>query len=190
MMDYLAHKQTQGLETSRSELNPMIEAVVRQFGITWLDEANGSNPVQRVWASRDALATNELLNFADAVQKLEVVDKDWLERQVSIIKGVDAGTRAGAIFEVLALGLLRSSGMTVRPCGSGHPGYDALVELPDQSSLLVSVKNHGMSSSEIEFRRHAKEVDQIFTDWLAQHALTGELRILCKNCLSSRDGRA
>jgi len=35
---------------------------------------------------RDAIATNELLNFGDAVENFERVDPDWLRERVSIIK--------------------------------------------------------------------------------------------------------
>ncbi len=53
------------------------------------------NPLQRLWKCRDALATNELLNFGDAVEGFEKVDADWLAEQVEIVKAGDEGNRAG-----------------------------------------------------------------------------------------------
>jgi hypothetical protein len=177
MIDYLANRQTSGLFTDRAELNAKLDALARYFDLSWL-ETDGTNPLQILWKNRDALATNELLNFGDAVENFEAVDAGWLERQVTAIKTGDDGNRAGAIFELLGLNLFLSAGNKVVPSSNSNPGYDGVVELPDQSTLLVSIKNHGMTSYERFFHKNAKELDDQFTGWLRQHGLSGvELRI-------------
>jgi hypothetical protein len=138
--------------------------------------------------SRDAIATNELLNFGDAVENFEKVDANWLRKHVSVIKAGDEGNRAGAIFELLGLNIFLSAGNRVIPAGSSNPGYDGVVELPDQASLLVSIKNHGMTSYERFFQRNAEDLDEQFTDWLRMHAVSGvELRIQCSGRLDSTE---
>lgn len=178
--DYLTNRQTAGLAGDRVELNAKLDAIARFFDLDWLT-ADGTNPLQLLWKSRDAIATNELLNFGDAVANFEPVDADWLRERVSVIKTADEGNRAGAIFELLGLNTYLSAGNKVVPTASSNPGYDGVVELPDQSSLLVSIKNHGMTSHERFFQKNAAELDSQFTGWLKQHGRSGvELRILCQ----------
>jgi len=185
MTDYFTDRQTAGLGTDQVELNAKLDAIARYFDLDWLT-ADGANPLQLLWKSRDAIATNELLNFGDAVENFERVDADWLRERVSLIKTGDEGNRAGAIFELLGLNTYLSAGNKVVPSASSNPGYDGVVELPDQSSLLISIKNHGMTSYERFFHKNAKELDDQFTGWLKQHARSGvELRILCQGRLDA-----
>ena len=185
MTDYLINRQTAGLGADYAELNAKLDAIARYFDFDWLT-ADGVNPLQLLWRSRDAIATNELLNFGDAVENFERVDPDWLRERVSIIKTGDEGNRAGAIFELLGLNTYLSAGNKVAPSASSNPGYDGVVELPDQSSLLVSIKNHGMTSYERFFHKNAKELDDQFTEWLKLHSRGGvELRILCQGRLDA-----
>jgi hypothetical protein len=180
MIDHLAHRQTAGLNTSHTELNAKLDAIARQFGIDWLT-ADGDNPLQVLWKNRDALSTNELLNFGDALENFEKIDSGWLGEQVSIIKDVDEGNRAGAIFELLGLNMFVSASSKVVPAARSNPGYDGEVELPDKSSLLVSIKNHGITSYEKFFQKNAKQLDDQFQGWLEKHRQSGiELRILCQ----------
>jgi hypothetical protein len=187
MIDHLAGRQMSGLGTDRAELNGKLEALACHFDLDWL-KAGGSNPLQILWGNRDALATNELLNFGDAVKNFEGVDSGWLEKQVSAIKADDAGNRAGAIFELLGLNFFLFAKNKVSPTRGSNPGYDGVVELPDQSTLLVSIKNHGMTSYETFFQRKAKELDDQFTEWLRVHGRSGvELRIVCPTHLETTE---
>jgi hypothetical protein len=185
--DYLASRQTAGLGGDRKELNAKLDAIVRYFDLNWLT-AEGTNPLQLLWKSRDAIATNELLNFGDAVANFEPVNTDWLGKRVSVIKTADEGNRAGAIFELLGLNFYVSGGHKVVPSGNSNPGYDGAIELPDNSSLLVSIKNHGITSHEKFFRKNSKELDDQFTGWLKQHAWSGvEVRIQCRDHLNAAE---
>ncbi len=184
MTDYLAHRQAAGLGTDRTELNAKFEALARHFGIDWLT-TEGGNPLQILWKRRDALATNELLNFGDAVEGFESADPAWLKRQVKHVKGGDEGNRSGAIFELLGLNTFLAAGAKVVPSSSSNPGYDAVIELPGPTSLLVSIKNHGMTSHERSFRRYAKELDDQFQSWMTTNGISGELRIGSKHALDT-----
>ena len=187
MTDHFAGRETAGLAGDHVELNAKLDAIARHFDIDWLT-ANDANPLQILWKSRDALATNELLNFGDAIENFEKVDADWLRGQVSLIKTGDDGNRSGAIFELLGLNIFLSAGNKVIPSPSSNPGYDGIVELPGQSSLLVSIKNHGMTSYEKSFHENAKELDDQFKGWLRRHAGSGvELRILCQGRLDATE---
>jgi hypothetical protein len=184
---YLASRQTADLSGDRNELNAKLDAIVRNFDLAWLT-AGGTNPLQLLWNSRDALATNELLNFGDAVANFESVDANWLRGRVSVVKTGDEGNRAGAIFELLGLNFYLSAGHKVLPSGNSNPGYDGSIELPDNSSLLVSIKNHGITSHEKFFRRNSKELDDQFTRWLKQHTWSGvELRVQCRDHLNATE---
>ncbi|TXL70492.1 hypothetical protein FHP25_34265 [Vineibacter terrae] len=56
--------------TSPGELNGKLEAIATAFGLDWLEEA-GESPIQVFWKRKDALATNEFLNFGDAIERLQ-----------------------------------------------------------------------------------------------------------------------
>jgi hypothetical protein len=177
MTTYLSERQNAVTTANPAELEGMLAAIARNFGLGWLTQS-GNNPVQILWNRRDALATNELLNFGNAIAEFETVDANWLDRQVDVIKTSDAGNRAGAIFELLALNFFRAAGNKVIPSPGNNPGYDGIVELKDGSSLVVSLKNHGLSSNENDFIKKAAALDQKFQEWLQQQALNGvEVRI-------------
>jgi hypothetical protein len=185
MTDHLANRQTAGLNVDLGELSAKLEALARHFGIDWLT-AQGDNPLQALWKCRDGLATNELLNFGDAIENFEKVDSAWLTEKVQGVKTGDDGNRAGAIFELLGLNFFLSTGNTVLPSKGSNPGYDGIVQLPNQSSLLVSIKNHGMTSHEQFFQKNAKELDEQFQAWLRRHSASGtELRVIADKHLDS-----
>ncbi|PWB90933.1 hypothetical protein C5688_08715 [Methylocystis sp. MitZ-2018] len=183
--DHLASRQRAGLGNDLKELNDKLEAIARNFSVEWLD-ADGDNPLQKLWKRRDALATNELLNFGDAIEGFEKVDESWLSEKVQIVKSGDEGNRSGAIFELLGLNTFLFAGNNVIPAKSSNPGYDGTVTLNDGSSWLVSIKNHGMTSYHRFFQKNAKEVDGQFQRWLAKHSASGtELRIFAQKYLDA-----
>lgn len=185
MIDHLAYRQASGLNMSRAKLNAKLESIARQFGLDWL-EACGSNPLKILWGSRDALSTNELLNFGDAIEAFEKIDPNWLSSKVHLIKNSDEGNRSGAIFELMGLNLYVAAGNKTVPSGGANPGYDGVVELPDRSSLLVSIKNHGPTSHERFFLHNARQLDQQFQAWLEKHRQSGiELRIFAQGHLDA-----
>jgi len=120
--------------------------------------------VQALWSRKDAQSTNELLLLGDAIANLSTADAKWMERQADLIKNGDAGTRAGALFELLGLNLFHAPGQQVLPATANNPGYDGSVILDGGSSLMLSIKNHGISSKETEFRSKAEKAKDVFVE--------------------------
>ena len=143
--DYLSKRQNV-VQGAATELNAKLAALALAFDETWL-KADSGHPLQALWRRQDALATNELLNFGDAMERLHQEAPAWLKGQVRVIKTGDAGQSAGAIFEVLALNLFSRQFCRVIPAPDLMPGFDGTLVLNDDFRVLVSVKNHGMSSS-------------------------------------------
>jgi hypothetical protein len=142
-------------------LNFRLEAVAKRFGADWLVRDDG-NPVQKLWSRKDAQSTNELLLLGDAIVNHSAADAIWVTRQVDDIKTGDAGTRAGALFKLLGLNLFHGPGQRVLPAPANNPGYDASIVFDDGSSLMLSIKNHGISSREAEFRAQAEQAKDVF----------------------------
>ena len=91
--DYIFGRQNV-VRADVAELNSKLESLAQVFEEAWLT-ANDKHALQQLWARQDALATNELLNFGDAVQRLHQESPEWLRGQVRSIKIGDAGQSAG-----------------------------------------------------------------------------------------------
>jgi hypothetical protein len=179
--DYLTGRQNPS-KGSHTELNAKLAAIVASFSEAWLTQA-GASPLQRLWARIDGLATVELLNFGDAVERMRGEDPVWLAGQVKIVKGKDLGNAAGAIFEILGLNLFSRDWCSVIPAPAAKPGFDGTLALNDGSRVLVSIKNHGMSSYEQQYRSSAARLDTALRNKLRQHGLRdAELRVLMNVC--------
>jgi hypothetical protein len=171
--DYLSERQNAVTQNAaeKTVLNTYLETIADQFGLTWLD-SDGGNPVQKLWRSQDVMATNELLNLGRAVQNLLQADARWTRRRIGHIKSSDQGQRAGAIFEILGLDLFNRPGQRVIPARDDQQGYDGRVVLQD-SSLIVSIKNHGLSNNEATFLQRADEIHREFLNRLEQSRANG-----------------
>ena len=145
MIDYLAHRQNLISEVPVAELNGYLATLATEFGQDWL-ERDDRNPIQILWKRRDGLATNELLLLGQAVRTLMKANAAWTRRQVKRMRSTEAGTRAGAIFEVFGLNLFATPTQAIEPAKESNPGYDGRVVLEDGSSLILSLKNHGISA--------------------------------------------
>lgn len=187
MTDYLSMRQNAIREASAVELNARLEAVASEFKLEWL-ESPGENPVQRIWQRKDAFSTNELLLLGDAIANMLAADPAWTRRQIKQIKQGDTGRQAGAIFELLGLNLFCGPNQVVRPAPSGNPGYDGTVYFPDHSSLMVSIKNHGISYAERTFRKAAEDAGTSFVKILERRGINGiELRAFASEHPKSAD---
>jgi hypothetical protein len=187
--DYLADRQN-AVQADPEELNAMLATLVEVLGGDWLS-ADGGHPLQMLWGRRDALATSELLNFGDAVQRLHQESPGWLKGQVRLVKTGEAGQSAGALFEIIALSLFSRNSCRVIPASEGMPGFDGTVVLKDGARILISVKNHGMSTREREFLGNARAFDTEFQAQLATQSLRDvELNILATRSLNAGDFRS
>ncbi|MGO8504136.1 hypothetical protein AB9F35_21880 [Rhizobium leguminosarum] len=184
LKDYLSGRQNV-LQEQASELNTKLQAIAFAFGEGWLNSED-AHPLQALWQRQDALATNELLNFGDAVERLQQEASAWLKGQVRAIKTGDAGQAAGAIFEILALNLFSRQSCLVVPAPDSMPGFDGTLLLDDDSRVLISVKNHGLSTREREFLTEAKAIDEEFKALLKAQALSGlDVNVLAAKHLDS-----
>ena len=169
--DFLSTRQNPIPEAPVDVSNRMLEAIADEFGVRWL-EAGGETPVQQLWRRRDWLATCELLTLGDAIEHLRTIDPAWTRRQVAEMKSDDSGTRSGAAFEILGLNLFRGA-HAIEPASPNNPGYDGRIRFRDGSSLILSIKNHGISSGELYFRDRAASVRDAFVDALRRRRMNG-----------------
>ena len=178
MFDYLSGRQNAVRGEDPAKLNALLEAVAAEFGIAWLKSADG-NPLQLLWARRDALATEELLLLGDSVTALKAANPAWTQHQISQMKSVNLGEVHGAAFELLGLNLFNAPGQRVAPAPKNAAGYDGSVFFSDASSLMLSIKNHGVSAHEQRFRKDAQMVLDSFLAAMTRHALNScSLRIV------------
>jgi hypothetical protein len=135
--DYLSRRQNVVNQDPAAipEFNAHLDALADRFGLSWLESDDGS-PVQQLWRSTDALATNELLNLGRAVQNLSARNARWIERQVNIVKSPNPGRRAGAIFELLAfIPQALASIMSTSDFNPDHRALPRIFANPKESQL-------------------------------------------------------
>jgi hypothetical protein len=174
-----AHRQTAHLAAmGDAEINRRLEALATSFGKDWL-EADGGHPLQKLWARGDALATNQLVLVGDAIFLLTATNGKWVADQVRDIKQGNDNARRGAMFELLALSMLKAP--TVVPTPRNHPGYDAVLVMADNASLLVSLKSYGKSVHEQSFEAECETTERVFTQALTTLKVSGlSLRVVAK----------
>lgn len=179
--DYIGKRQNALQGVDPAELNSRLEAVVSAVGQEWLGQ-DKSHPLQRLWARRDYLATNELLLLGDAIRGLSALDSNWVADRVRVLRDGDPNNRIGAVFELLGLNYLRVPPQTVLPLRSGTPGYDGTVRFGDGALLHLSLKNYGASHREREVQSHGEEIRSELVTALRMRSATGlGLRIFAKH---------
>ena len=150
------------LHFSAAEMERIFKVIADQFTIEWL-EAYSNNPMNLLWHRNDTLATVELTTFGICLEKLVAIDPDWVKHQVTLIKGDDRKNQRGAIFEILALGMMKSNNQIVKPAKANNKGWDGLVQLEDGKSLRVSIKNFDDSTRYWEFHGKSSHLEYILT---------------------------
>lgn len=163
-MTYFGNRQNQ-TSVSDEELEPIFASIADSFNLKWLKTA-GVNPLQLVWNRRDALSTNELFNFGDALQRVKAIDAKWVKDQIKHIKSDHPNNRNGAIFEINAVGLLATSEYSVEPAKGNNPGFDAILKLDNKKTMRISLKNYGDSVHFQTFNANCKKVEVKLKDVL------------------------
>lgn len=176
MTDYFSNRQNPIPEAPVDESNRLLEAIADEFGTNWLD-AGSDNPLQQLWQRKDSLATAELLTLGDAVRRLRAIDAEWTRNRINEMMSQDQGTRSGATFELLGLNLFHGA-TVIEPARANNPGCDGLVRFSDGSSLLLSIKNHGVTSGEGEFRARSASVRDAFIKGLRQRSMNGVQQLI------------
>lgn len=169
-MDYLSKRQNPVQNGNLPELNAMLCAVVHEFGEEWLT-THGDNPLQILWSRKDALGTNELLLFGNAIIKGQAADPNWVKRHVDVIQSPDSNNRQGAFFELLAMSMFACDGVQILPARKNNPGYDGTIILNGGASIQVSLKSHGLSAHQRLFNERSSEIETILVSLIGQRGI-------------------
>ena len=175
MVDYLAHRQNAIHEIPEHEINLWFDKMLKYLGgdIWLMKSSNNGHPIVKLWNRKDYMATNELINFAYAVNTMDEIDSRWTAQIMKEVSGKDINNAHGAIFEILALSLFSDSCQVI-PAPKGYPGIDGTLKCEDGTKINLSLKYYGMSNAE---QRFYKLMDSI------EDELKRELE--CRNLLSA-----
>ena len=146
-------------KASNEEMEAIFQSITEHFSYKWLKSPR-NNPIQKLWNRKDALSTNELYFFGICLKELSTQNSKWLKQQVALIKSDQSNNRQGALWEILALGILSSEGQKVVPAKMNTAGYDGTVSFEDLKTIKVSLKNYGDSAHQREFNSYAKKVEE------------------------------
>jgi hypothetical protein len=151
---------------------------------------DGDHPLQKLWNRKDALATNQLVWFGDAVLRMRAVGSRWADAELKKVKADSSEqgiNRKGAAFEILGLGIFTER-LRVVPRSSGNPGYDGTLHFPDGGRLDLSLKNYGASTHERGVQDQGRELEEKFCKVLQALSLNGlHLRVIAKRYPSDAD---
>jgi hypothetical protein len=158
MGKYFENRQN-ATKATEEEMDAIFGCVVEYFSHKWLKSPR-SHPLQKLWNRKDALSTNELYFFGSCIKELSRQDAKWLKQQVTLIKSDQSNNRQGAIWEILALGILFSPHQRITPAKLNNAGYDGTLSFEDLKAVNISLKNYGDSAHLKEFNRYAKQVEE------------------------------
>lgn len=164
MKNYLEHRQNVIEDIPVEEMNGWLNKMVEYLGgDIWFSKShNADHPIVKLWNRKDFMATNELVNFARAVDILEKKDEKWLKRTMEIVAGKNLNNVKGAIFEILALSVFSDNQCKVIPAAEGNPGIDGSIVFHTGVKLNLSIKNYGISNAEKNFQNFMGEVYEYF----------------------------
>ena len=159
-MDFLKHRQCVIDDIPEDTINAWISKMLNYLGgDIWLKKSkNVNHPIVKLWNRKDFMATNELINFANAVNIMDGIDSKWTKNTMKNVAGKDYNNAHGAIFEILALSVFAESNCKVIPASMGNPGIDGRVEFSNGSALNLSIKYYGTSQPEQQFQSYMKEI--------------------------------
>lgn len=185
MTDHLRQRQNV-LRAPVREIEDRLDAVAQAFGETWL-EGSGTLPLQQLWKRHDALATNQLVWFGDAIIGMRVMDARWTDGELSKVKSGDVSNRKGAEFELLGLNIFAKRHRVVPAVGS-NPGYDGTLEFTDAARLALSLKNYGRSTHEQAVQEKGAKLETAFLKAMMETSRNGiDLRIIATHYPSDAD---
>ena len=70
-MEYFGNRQNPLKELSEDQLDRIFKEIVDEFGKCWLESTSDNHSLQYLWNRKDALSTNELFIFANALYELK-----------------------------------------------------------------------------------------------------------------------
>ena len=163
-----------------------IDAVEQAFDIRWLEQAQGTTLMQRLWRRSDRLASVELYTLGCAILRLQREGQHgWLKETVRNIK--KSASPHGPVAEIVAYGQLSFGGRALEPMPKNTPGYDFRVAMDQGKTLYLSVKNHDVTQSSKEFNRQSRLIRKAWREKLKLEKLQRALRIYAIKPLDVED---
>ncbi|MCK9913693.1 hypothetical protein MXD81_31375 [Microbacteriaceae bacterium K1510] len=183
--DYKAGRQHEHLAMDGGEFNRRLGAIDAAFGAAWLTTSDAS--LAGLWQRTDAFAVNQLCLLGDAIAGFNSTDPKWVREHVAKIKGTEANSRRGSMFELLGANLFRAPRQTIKPTKSNNPGYDAVLTTQDGGIVDISMKGYGTSAHEVAFREKAVLAETAFRKQLAERKEGGVFFAIAKSHPTAAD---
>ncbi len=146
-------------KASSEEMETIFKCIAEHFSYKWVKSPR-SHPLQQLWFRKDALSTNELYFFGTCLKEIASQNPKWVKDQVTLVKSDQSNNRQGAIWEILALGMLIKEGQKVTTAKMNTAGYDGILSFEDSKSIKISLKNYGDSAHAKEFSSYAKKIEE------------------------------
>ena len=137
------------------EVERALEAIRDAYDLDWLQATDKPHPMRQLWGRTDSIATQELLLVGSSIIEIGKVDARWLKDAVKKAKAFDEN-RVGFVFEIVFVAALLRGGHTVTPAKPGTEDYDLDVGLENGDTARISLRHHGATSKEKQFRKSAK----------------------------------
>jgi hypothetical protein len=174
--NYLQNRQNPNLPID--ELERALQAICQHFDKSWLESSQGTHRLQHLWSRKDALSTNELFIFGQSLCALDKINREWLNHQVNLITRSDKNNQNGAIFEIIGINFFCCKNQTVIPANIAQKGYDAELQFMNSFHWKLSLKSHGKSDKEKEFRQNIESIYQeIFVPLIKKKSLNIQIGI-------------
>jgi hypothetical protein len=137
------------------EVERALEAIRDAYDLGWLEATTEPHPMRGLWGRTDFIATQELLLLGSSIIEIGKVDARWLKDAVKKAKAFDE-SRVGFVFEIVMVAALLRGGHALIPAKPSMPVYDLDVALANGDTARISLKHHGATSKEKQFRKNAK----------------------------------
>ncbi len=176
------YKNTEFLsELDQNKCQDFLAAIVETFDRAWLEEP-GRHPLQQLWMRNDQLAIMELVTFGSDLVLMLAKSPQWTSERIRKIKYLYPQSR-GDLFELRCLSMFAAGGMEIIPATECYPGFDATVCFSDGHKVFISIKNHGMSNKERNFRQSCKELREYCTSLFSANFTNRSIGIFSKENL-------
>ena len=156
-------------DKDKQEFEEALLELVNHFSESWL-QSNSGHPLQILWHRRDILASIELSYLGISIKKIKNSSPDQLRQNIKLLKSIDRGTMAGAVWEiVLAAAFQKPPEQKSKLLGPRMPTYDIEVEAIDGTKTRISVKNFGQSKNDRTFFDQFESLEKIIENNTSNH---------------------
>lgn len=153
---YLGNRQCDISNIAPEDIDDCFRVLREVFTEEWLTD-KGQNVIQKLWKTVYNLATIELYSVGYAIRSFLSSDPKFIAEKVALIKTNDPKNINGALFEIIALNAYKFANKTT-PARVNQAGYDGKIELKENKSIRLSIKNYSISVHHANF---LKECDAL-----------------------------